>query len=251
MQIFGGTNWGNLGHPGGYASYDYGSVGTSHSDAQLTLQCIRENRVIDREKYSELKLEAQFMKVSPSYITTDVGAASTTQFSDNAAVLITPLTGANGTKGGFYVARQANYANTGSVQYTLKLPTSAGTLNIPQRGGKLSLNGRDSKIHLVDYPVGNQTLLYTTAEVFTWKTIGDKTVLVLYGGPGELHEFAVNQTLSAKAAFKTDGASVSALQQGLSVVVQWQTSSKRQFIQIGDLAIYLIGESLFDHMSSR
>lgn len=25
-QIFGGTNWGNLGHPNGYTSYDYGAV---------------------------------------------------------------------------------------------------------------------------------------------------------------------------------------------------------------------------------
>lgn len=28
-MIFGGTNWGNIGHPGGYTSYDYGAVGTS------------------------------------------------------------------------------------------------------------------------------------------------------------------------------------------------------------------------------
>lgn len=25
-MIFGGTNWGNIGHPGGYTSYDYGAV---------------------------------------------------------------------------------------------------------------------------------------------------------------------------------------------------------------------------------
>lgn len=28
-MIFGGTNWGNIGHPGGYTSYDYGAVCTS------------------------------------------------------------------------------------------------------------------------------------------------------------------------------------------------------------------------------
>lgn len=27
-MIFGGTNWGNIGHPGGYTSYDYGAVCT-------------------------------------------------------------------------------------------------------------------------------------------------------------------------------------------------------------------------------
>ncbi|TQS33842.1 hypothetical protein Golomagni_05799, partial [Golovinomyces magnicellulatus] len=186
-MIFGGTNWGNLGHPGGYASYDYGA-------------CIRENRVIDREKYSEVKLEAQFMKVSPGYITTDVSDASTTEYTDNPAVLVTPLTGANGTNGAFYIARQANYASQDSVQYSLKVNTSAGMITIPQRGGKLSLLGRDSKVHVVDYPVGNQSLLYSTAEVFTWKQIGSKTVLVLYGGINELHEFAVNQSSAARGA---------------------------------------------------
>lgn len=29
-MIFGGTNWGNIGHPGGYTSYDYGAVRTSY-----------------------------------------------------------------------------------------------------------------------------------------------------------------------------------------------------------------------------
>ena len=37
-QIFGGTNWGNLGHPGGYTSYDYGAVSVSEIPrAQLGL----------------------------------------------------------------------------------------------------------------------------------------------------------------------------------------------------------------------
>jgi hypothetical protein len=54
-QTYGGTNWGNLGHPGGYTSYDYGSV-------------ITEDRLVSREKYSEAKLEANFLVASPSYL---------------------------------------------------------------------------------------------------------------------------------------------------------------------------------------
>jgi hypothetical protein len=205
-------------------------------------QCIRENRAIDREKYSEVKLEGQFVKVSPGYITASVGPASTSDYSNNAGITITPLTSNN--TGNFFIARQTDYTATGSVSYTLKLPTSKGTLTIPQRGGSLSLHGRDSKIHLTDYPVGDYTLLYTTAEVFTWKKYASKTVLILYGGPNELHEFAVDAAAAAQGV-RVEGSSVSSHQQDSSTVVQWQTSSNRQFIQIGDLAIYLVGKQLF------
>ncbi|KAG6117237.1 hypothetical protein E4U14_007998 [Claviceps sp. LM454 group G7] len=229
-MIYGGTNWGNLGHPGGYTSYDYGAA-------------IRENRVIDREKYSEVKLQGQFMKVSPGYITASVGAASTSQFSDNAAITITPLfTGNN--SGGFFIARQTDYTATGSVSYKLKLPTSEGTLTIPQLGGTLSLHGRDSKIHLADYPVGEYNLLYTTAEVLTWKKNAGKTVLILYGGPDELHEFVVSKSSSQKDGvfeiMRAEGSSVSSHAHGSSTIVQWKTGSQRQFIQLGNLTVYLV-----------
>ncbi|EFY85580.1 beta-galactosidase [Metarhizium acridum CQMa 102] len=226
IEIYGGTNWGNLGHPGGYTSYDYGA-------------CIRENRVIDREKYSEVKLEAQFIKVSPGYITASVGLASTTAYANNPGITITPLT--SNKTGNFFVARQTDYTATGSVSYTVTLPTSNGTLTIPQRGGSLSLHGRDSKIHLTDYPVGDYTLLYTTAEVFTWKKYANKTVLVLYGGPDELHEFAVKSPSPATQVLHVEGSSISSHGQDLStIVVQWTTSPKRQYIQVGNLAIYLV-----------
>lgn len=52
--------------------------------------------------------------------------------------------------------------------YKLTVPTSAGTIQIPTLGGSLTLNGKDSKIHLVDYAAGSTTLLYSTGEVFTW-----------------------------------------------------------------------------------
>ncbi|OAA46981.1 beta-galactosidase [Metarhizium rileyi] len=223
-MIYGGTNWGNLGHPGGYTSYDYGA-------------CIRENRVIDREKYSEVKLEAQFIRVSPGYITASVGAASATAYSNNPGITITPLT--SNSTGNFYIVRQTDYSATGSVSYTLTLSTSSGTLTIPQRGGSLSLHGRDSKIHLTDYPVGDYTLSYSTAEVFTWKKYSDRTVLVLYGGPDELHEFSV-KTPSAAEVMHVEGSTVSFQGQDLSTIVQWTTSSLRQYIQIGSLAVYLI-----------
>lgn len=53
-------------------------------------------------------------------------------------------------------------------EYKLTLPTSAGTIEIPTLGGSLTLSGKDSKIHVVDYSAGSTTLLYSTGEIFTW-----------------------------------------------------------------------------------
>ncbi|RDA85109.1 hypothetical protein CP532_2035 [Ophiocordyceps camponoti-leonardi (nom. inval.)] len=228
-MIFGGTNWGNLGHPGGYTSYDYGA-------------CIRENRVIDREKYSELKLEAEFLRVSPGYLATTTGNLTIGVYSDNKDITITPLLAEK--TGNFFVVRHSNFSNPGSTAFTLKLPTSAGTLTVPQSGGALTLPGRDSKVIVTDYPVGDYTLLYSSAEVFTWKKFTvDKTVLVLYGGAaGETHEFAVQGDGHQQQQVKQlEGEGVSTnLLAGVAVVVKWKTTTGRQVVKIGDLVIHLL-----------
>lgn len=226
-MIFGGTNWGNLGHPNGYTSYDYGAS-------------IREDRYIDREKYSEVKLQGQFLRVSPGYLTTTPGNLTKGVYSDTSDVTITPLRAKD--HGEFFVVRHSDYQSTTAATYTLKLPTSAGTLSIPQSGGKLTLPGRDSKIHVTDYPVGNHTLLYSTAEIFTWRQFEDKTVLVLYGGSGELHEFAIKD---ASGLSHVEGPNVKYAFADSSVIVQFETAPERQVIQFGDLAIYMLGELTF------
>ncbi|KAL7931063.1 glycoside hydrolase family 35 protein [Trichoderma chlorosporum] len=228
-MIFGGTNWGNLGHPGGYTSYDYGAS-------------IREDRTVDREKYSELKLQGQFMKVSPGYMTTTPGNATQGTYSDNEDITITPLLAEK--DGNFFVVRHTNYSSTESTSYTLKLPTSEGEITIPQQGGSLTLTGRDSKFHVTDYPVGNYTLLYSTAEIFTWKAFSDKTVLVLYGGADELHEYAVKNPFAGTKTTKInkiEGSGVTIhTTNDLTLVLQWTASPTRQIIQLGSLVIYMV-----------
>lgn len=228
-QIFGGTNWGNLGHPGGYTSYDYGSA-------------ITESRNVTREKYSELKLLGNFAKVSPSYLVANPRNATTSTYTDTADLTVTPLLGSNSTASSFFVVRHTDYSTQSSVDYKLKVPTSAGTLTIPQLGGSLTLNGRDSKIHVVDYDLAGTNILYSTAEVFTWKKSSDGKVLVLYGGPGEHHEFAVSGKGPATVA-EGSSSGVSSKQMGKAVVVGWDVSSTRRIVKVGDLKILLIGKS--------
>ena len=152
LTRYNSTNWGNLGHPGGYTSYDYGAI-------------IAEDRTVAREKYSEIKLQTNFFKVSPSYL------ISNATYTVNGSYVDSPLIGTarlqtNTTN--LYITRHAAYNSEDSTDYKLEVPSSAGNLTIPQLSGTLTLNGRDSKIHVVDYDVGGINLLYSSAEVFTW-----------------------------------------------------------------------------------
>ena len=97
-MTWGGTNWGNLGHPGGYTSYDYAAV-------------ISEERLVDREKYSEAKLEANFIMASPAYLTATPGdaAAANESYTDSKLLAVTPIFGAGRNGTNFWVLRHAAY----------------------------------------------------------------------------------------------------------------------------------------------
>lgn len=229
-MIFGGTNWGNLGHPGGYTSYDYGSV-------------IKEDgRTVTREKYSELKLEAQFLRVSRGYLTATPGNLQRAGYGAPADITVTPLLAnasfSNGTGGSFFVVRQSNYATTQSTPYNLTLPTSLGNITVPQLGGSLVLNGRDSKFHVVDYPVGSISLLYSTAEILTWKQFEDVKLLVVYGGPAEMHEVAIKTSVGGKIV---EGKDVAITTTQNATILNFATSPARRVVQVGDLFIHVVG----------
>jgi hypothetical protein len=226
-MIFGGTNWGNLGHPGGYTSYDYAAA-------------IREDRRVDREKYSEMKLQANFLKVSPAYLTAARGNASTNLWTTSTDLTVTPASG-NSTK--FYFLRHSKYNSLESTSYKLKLSTTAfGNITVPQLNDtSLTLNGRDSKIHVSDYSLGGTTLVYSTAEIFTWHKYADKTVLVVYGGPGETHELAL-----AATGLETLQGDVRSIATRGYTVINWKTDGLRKVVKVGVtdfIYVYLLSRS--------
>ena len=110
-MIYGGTNWGGIAYPGVYSSYDY--VRT----LGLTFLCfalyphsqgaaIAEDRTL-REKYYELKLQANFLRVSPAYLTTRPMNLDSNQgaFTGNTALVTTQVLDAVGNVTAFYVIR--------------------------------------------------------------------------------------------------------------------------------------------------
>lgn len=150
--------------------------------------------------------------------------------------------------------------------YKLALPTSSGDLSIPQLGGQLTLNGKDSKVHVVDYIAGSTHLLYSTGEIMTWyivpflmllrahwrstirATIDGRDVIVVYGNAGELHEtaFKFNSTnipgtkvVSGMQSLKTG------IIDSTTLVVQY-TTSDQTVVEVGpDILMYILGEGTF------
>ena len=216
-MTFGGTNWGNLGYEGGITSYDYGAA-------------ITEDRHVWREKYSEQKLEAIFMKVSPAYLTARPGNASNETYTSTKELTTTPLFGTDYATN-LFVVRQADWTSRAHTPYTITLPTSLGNLTLPQLGGQLTLNGRDSKIHVTDYDVGGINLIYCTADIMTWAKGEDgKRIPVMYAGEGETHEFAFSPQYGKPTM--AEGTKIKLQQKDSTWVVQWQVTPKQQIVHL-------------------
>lgn len=178
------------------------------------------------------------MKVSPAYLTATPKLGVNGSYGAPASIAVTPLLG-NGTSTNFYVIRHADFTSQENTRYSLKVSTSVGNVSIPQLGGSLTLNGRDSKFHVTDYDLDGINLIYSTAEIFTWaRGPGSSRVLVLYGGAGETHEFAFSRHLGNPAIIEGDD--VSFHQKDSTWVVRWQVGLSRCVIRVSNLEIYLV-----------
>jgi beta-galactosidase GanA len=87
-----------------------------------------------------------------------------------------------------------NYVSIDAID----LPTGAQQSNptypvVPQQPGTaITLNGRDSHILVANYKLGDSQLQYSTSEIMTDATIGDRDVAVLYGNHGTDGETVLN-----------------------------------------------------------
>ncbi|KAL2256641.1 hypothetical protein VTK26DRAFT_1365 [Humicola hyalothermophila] len=226
-MIYGGTNWGNLGYDSGYTSNDQGAP-------------IAEDRSVAREKYSELKLQAHFFKVSTGYLTATPDAKSSSgDYCPNKDITVT---GVLGQQGSFFIVRHTDYKSHQSISYTLTLPTSRGKQTIPYLGGNLTLSGRDSKIHVTDYRVDGVLMLYCTAEIFTWQKYFNRTVMVVYGDPDETHEIMIERD-PVQAVYTLASVGVLLQVDGTKLYAQWRVIDERRLLRVGDLIVYMINRN--------
>lgn len=138
------------------------------------------------------------------------------------------------------MTRHSDYTSLDPTPYSFSVPTSLGNVSIPQLGGTLTLNGRDSKIHVTDYDVGGYNLVYSSADVYTHGASSEKKVLLLYGLAGETHEFAFPSQLG-KPTVEGDDSTVKIQTIGSAVVVQWDVTETRKVLHYGsNLDVYLL-----------
>ncbi|KAL8281653.1 hypothetical protein RB600_005195 [Gaeumannomyces tritici] len=239
----GGANWGNLGNDGGISSYDYGAS-------------VREDRRVDRAKYSEVKLVANFVRASeaalalavPDNATASVAVGPGGQPLEVSRLSVPGPTAENQARTQFLVVRHRDITVATSTPYTLSVRSSRGPgdVSIPRQGGSLTLQGRDAKVHVVDYDAGGVEVVYCTADIFTWKRMPDgRVLLIVYGGVGERHEIGVAEASVAGGGNKGDTTPPSSgntlIRDGI-ISFSWEVTEaeKREMIRLGSLDVMLL-----------
>ncbi|MFF0013234.1 beta-galactosidase [Streptomyces sp. NPDC005374] len=170
-MTYGGTNWGWLADPNAvYTSYDYGAP-------------INESRQLT-DKYQEFKRLGYFVNSVGSLARTDKAEAPTP--SDEALRIDRRVNPDDGTQ--FFTVRHADTRVKDKDETTLSLSGADGDYpRVPQQGA-VTVDGRDAKLLVAGYDLGDQRLVYSTSEIMTHAAIGDREVALLYGRAGEAGE---------------------------------------------------------------
>ncbi|KAG8687962.1 hypothetical protein FRC08_011692, partial [Ceratobasidium sp. 394] len=222
-MTYGGTNWGNLATPTVYTSYDYGAA-------------ISEDRSLT-PKFAELKLQSLFLHASPNYhLAGRIGTG--TSYSNSSQIFTTNLATTSGQN--FYIVRQTTNANTARVEFALKVNTKAGVLTIPQYGGLMALDGRESKIVVTEYPFGGSVLRYTTAEVATWATFDGIDHIVLYAKNQAIEAVVPTNATSITSSASTISARVV---NGVAIITGTAPASGLAVVKFGKTAVWVVDKT--------
>lgn len=218
-MIFGGTNWGHTACPVVATSYDYSSP-------------VSENRAIG-SKYYETKLLSLFTRAAHELAHT-VRLGNNTEYTTNDAITTAELRNPE-TNAAFYVIMHSNTTSGTTERFQLHVDTSEGGLTIPQFADDIVIDGHQAKILVTDFTFGDQTLLYSTAEVLSFAVIDGKSVLALWLPEGESGEFSVKSASSAElfdASASENTVEFNETDEG--IVVSYVQSTGMNIVQLGD-----------------
>ena len=221
-MAYGGTNWGHSAAPVVYTSYDYSAP-------------LSEERII-RDKMRQIKLIGLFTRVSTDLLTTDM-AGNGTSYATGADIFIwelrNPFNGA-----GFLVVQQNSTSSMEDVNFQLNFKTSLGNVTVPN----IALAGRQSKIIVTDYNFGSHKLLYSTADILTYASLGSDA-LVLYLKEGQEGELAFSGP-SIQNNFETYGSNqISTNSSGNYTILRYTQASGSTVLQFDDgTLMYLLDQ---------
>lgn len=223
-MLFGGTNWGAIAAPVTASSYDYSAP-------------ISEDRSIG-SKYYETKLLALFTRCARDLTMTNL-VGNGTQYTDNSAVRAYELRNPD-TNAGFYATFHSKTSLSTNEAFHLKINTSAGELTVPRHGGKIRLNGHQSKIVVTDFTFGSKTILYSTAEVLTYETFDDTPTLVLWVPTGESGEFSVKGAKQGSTKKCQGCSNVKFIKDKAGLVVSFTQSYGMSVLELDDVRVVLL-----------
>jgi archaellum component FlaF (FlaF/FlaG flagellin family) len=200
-MAMGGTNWGNLGAPVVYTSYDYSAPMRETREIQLKFSQMQvlHSSMLNHGSHSCSKLIALFTRVSQDLLYTEMESNGTGNAVSSMDIWTWVLRNPN-TTAGFYVTQHAKSSSRDVTTFSLDLQTSLGAITVPN----IQLNGRQSKIAVTDYHMGQTTLLYSSADILTYGLFGSETVVVLYLEPGQTGEFAFSGNISSETPDNVD-----------------------------------------------
>ncbi|KAJ7134655.1 glycoside hydrolase superfamily [Mycena epipterygia] len=225
-MLFGGQNWGGLATNLVSTSYDYSAP-------------IQESRII-ADKFSETKLIGLFFRAAEDLVMTDrtnFSTAVATNPNVGATVLRNPETQA-----GFYVARQSDMKATTTVDFSLHIETkTAGNLTVPVFGNAIRLVGVQSKIIVSDFRFGNNTLIYSTAEVLSHSIVDGQSILALWLPDGEFGEFSIPLSKKREVVSGTGGGFH---QVGDNLVLSYKQETTQSVLQFDNFRVLLLPRSL-------
>jgi len=139
------------------------------------------------------------------------------------------------TNAGFYTVQQATSSSRDAVSFSANLNTSQGVITVPN----VSLNGRQSKILVTDYNFGNNTLLYSSADVLTYGTFG-VDVIVLYLEEGQSGQFALKGPSTRSTRSVVGTTEFVATPAAGSTTIMYTQGSGRTVLQTDGVLVYLL-----------
>ncbi|KAJ6605805.1 glycoside hydrolase superfamily [Mycena sp. CBHHK59/15] len=212
-MLYGGTNWGGLATNLIGTSYDYSAP-------------IQESRII-ADKFSETKLIGLFFRAAEDLVMTDRTAfstSSTTNANVGATVLRNPETQA-----AFYVARQSNMQSTATVDFGLNIRRHPPC-------------GRAVQIIVSDFRFGNNTLVYSTAEILSHSIVDGQSILALWLPDGESGEFSILGGSKKREVVSGTGGGFH--QVGSNLVLSYKQETTQAVLQFDNFRVILLPRSL-------
>ncbi|KAF8441196.1 beta-galactosidase, domain 2-domain-containing protein [Terfezia claveryi] len=123
---------------------------------------------------------------------------------------------------GFYWITHNTTASTVVVPFGLNVETSIGNVTIPNA----RLDGRKSKNVVTDYTFGEETLLFSIAEVLIYPVVDKKPTLVFYINTGQTANLALKGLKGQPTVYGDLEVTTSTFQDKHSLITYIQTSGK-------------------------